>query len=133
MDPWSAKDQVVGERAIEHCKGHVQVHSADVDKDCDVSNGELLLSTESNEDDRATTNVGFIDLHLFKCIYEQKIGRRAIFDEDPLDHAIGYQEADDQSIVVKVDKPCGIVVDKADDLVRVDTSQWLRGACLGVN
>ena len=70
MDPWSTKDHVVGERAIKYSKGNVQVHTSNEDRECDVSDGELLLSVEANEDGKTATNVGFVDFHILKCVHE---------------------------------------------------------------
>ena len=64
VNPWSAKDHIISRWVVKNCKGYVQVYSPFVDRESDVSNGELLLSAEANKYCRAAMNVKFIDLHL---------------------------------------------------------------------
>ena len=85
-----------------------------------------MLPVEAYKDGKAVMNVQFIDLHLLECIQEQHISGGSIINENSLDHAIGDQQGDDWSIVVRVNEPCGFIIIEANGLIYGDVG-WQLG------
>ena len=69
MDLRSSKDDVVGERVVQHHECHIEVYLAGIDGKSDFPHGDLFLPTEFDENGGLMMDVEFDE----KSHYQQEL------------------------------------------------------------